>query len=490
MYKITADNRGQKAASLMVEMNLPRIIQGGMGVGVSGWRLANAVARRGQLGVISGTGIDQVLARRLQLGDPEGAVRRAIAAFPCRETAAAAISRYFVEGGKDAAAPFRTPPMFRLQASRDHLRFAVLSAFVEVWLAKEGHAGVVGINLLEKIALPNPALLYGAMLAGVDFVLMGAGIPWQIPGLLDMLSRNEPIVMKVPVEGDPTPADLEFDPRALFDPLPLPHSRPRFLAIVSSATLAQALLKRATGRIDGFVVEGPTAGGHNAPPRGSAPLNARGEPVYGERDIVDPARMTSFGLPFWLAGGEGVPGALKHALSVGAQGIQVGTAFAFCEESGLDPKLRAAALERAADGTIDVFTDPKASPTGFPFKVVRLPGTLSASDEYLARERVCDAGYLRRLYRNPDGTIGYRCPGEPVDDYLAKGGDETDTEGCKCLCNALIANIGLGQVRHGTPEGTLLTAGDGLAELPAIFGEKLLTYTASDVIDALMRDTT
>ena len=32
----------------------PVIIQGGMGVGVSGWRLARAVAERGHLGVVSG----------------------------------------------------------------------------------------------------------------------------------------------------------------------------------------------------------------------------------------------------------------------------------------------------------------------------------------------------------------------------------------------------------------------------------------------------
>ena len=37
---------------------LPTIIQGGMGVAVSSWRLASAVARRGQLGVVSGTALE------------------------------------------------------------------------------------------------------------------------------------------------------------------------------------------------------------------------------------------------------------------------------------------------------------------------------------------------------------------------------------------------------------------------------------------------
>jgi NAD(P)H-dependent flavin oxidoreductase YrpB (nitropropane dioxygenase family) len=62
----------------------PVIIQGGMGVGVSGWRLAQAVAATGQLGVVSGVALDAVLARRLQRGDPDGQVRRALACFPAQ----------------------------------------------------------------------------------------------------------------------------------------------------------------------------------------------------------------------------------------------------------------------------------------------------------------------------------------------------------------------------------------------------------------------
>ena len=52
------------------------IIQGGMGVGVSSWRLARSVARLGEFGVVSGTGIDTVLVRELQQGDrlPDGEI--------------------------------------------------------------------------------------------------------------------------------------------------------------------------------------------------------------------------------------------------------------------------------------------------------------------------------------------------------------------------------------------------------------------------------
>lgn len=61
---------------------LPKIIQGGMGVGVSNWRLARAVSRAGHLGVVSGTALDMLLARRLQMGDPGGHMAESAARFP------------------------------------------------------------------------------------------------------------------------------------------------------------------------------------------------------------------------------------------------------------------------------------------------------------------------------------------------------------------------------------------------------------------------
>lgn len=60
----------------------PVIIQGGMGAGVSCWRLAQAVSQLGQLGVVSGIALDLILARRLQDGDPGGHMRRGLDRFP------------------------------------------------------------------------------------------------------------------------------------------------------------------------------------------------------------------------------------------------------------------------------------------------------------------------------------------------------------------------------------------------------------------------
>ncbi len=63
------------------------------------------------------------------------------------------------------------------------------------------------------------------------------------------------------------------------------------------------------------MVEAPTAGGHNAPPRGKLVLDEAGEPVYGPRDAIDTEKFAALGMPFWLAGSYGSPQRLQEALA-------------------------------------------------------------------------------------------------------------------------------------------------------------------------------
>jgi NAD(P)H-dependent flavin oxidoreductase YrpB (nitropropane dioxygenase family) len=468
-------------------MSHPVIIQGGMGVGVSGWRLARAVASAGQLGVVSGTALDVQLARRLQLGDPGGHLRRALASFPDQEMVGRALRRFFVPDGIGPAAPFARLPRPAVDMPRELVELTVLGNFAEVFLAREGHDGPVGINYLEKIQLPTLAALHGALLAGVGYVLMGAGIPLEIPGALAALCRHQPVSLALDVSGQPRDQAIlcRFDPATVAGPR-VELRRPFFLPIISSASLAQVMLRRASGAVDGFVVEGPMAGGHNAPPRGPAQVDALGQPVYGPRDEVDLAKVRALGRPFWLAGGRGRAGMLEAAQAQGATGIQVGTAFAFCRESGLPRHLREAVIAQVLDGAARVHTDPLASPTGFPFKVVQLPGTLSQPELLARRRRLCDLGYLRELYRRGDGAVGYRCPAEPEAAYRRKGGAAGASRGRKCLCNALVANLELGQRRAAGAEPPLLTAGDDLAALRPLAEAVGGDYGAAEVLDLLL----
>jgi NAD(P)H-dependent flavin oxidoreductase YrpB (nitropropane dioxygenase family) len=471
-----------------VQLRTPEIIQGGMGVGVSSWQLARAVAETGQLGVVSGVALDVMLARRLQQGDPEGHVRRALDNFPVPAVAKSVLERYFVEGGLPAGRPFRPVPKLGVLPRRDCQQLTVVANFVEVFLAKEGHNGQIGVNYLEKIQLATPPAVYGAMLAGVDYVLMGAGLPTEIPHLLNELAAHRPASLSVTVQGALPGEDhrITLDPPDLLGELLPPLRRPRLLAIVSSATLALYLARDEVTRPDGFVLESSIAGGHSARPRGKLTLDQDGEPVYGPRDQMDIPKVAALGLPFWLAGGQTDPTLLNAARAAGAAGIQVGTAFALCQESGIEPHLRQQLLEGAGSGNLTVHNNVQASPTGFPFKIAALPETTADADVYAARPRMCDLSYLRTPFRREDGAVGYRCPAEPIDEYVRKGGAAADTEGSRCLCNGLIATIGLPQKRPGDyTEPPLITLGQDVSFLPHLT-RRGDAYTAADVVSYLL----
>lgn len=468
---------------------LPEIIQGGMGVGVSNWRLAKAVATLGQLGVVSGSGLDAVFARRLQLGDPGGYIRRALGHFPWPEMARRIVETYYIEGGKAPDASFKSIPQSAFEMKAPFVELQIVANFAEMFLAKEDHAGLVGVNYLEKVQLAVVPSLLGAMLAGVDYVLMGGGIPLSIPGILDGLSRLDPVTLTLHVEDNPDRHDyiLRFDtPQWCAERRP-ELKRPKFLAIVSSEIIAKTMLRRGSGRVDGFVVENHRAGGHNAPPRKSEATRDSPVPQYGAKDRADLAKIRGLGLPFWLAGACASPEKLAEAVAQGANGIQVGTAFAFCRESGILPRIRQEALRRCLAGYLDVQTDLQASPTGYPFKILGMTGSTPSgpATEYTS-QRFCDLGYLRQYYSKGESVIGYRCSGEPVEHYLRKGGLRERTMGKQCLCNGLLATVGLGQIRDDGAVRPIVTAGEDLSFVPPLVKRVGADYTARDVIEYLI----
>jgi nitronate monooxygenase len=474
--------------------NLPTIIQGGMGAGVSNWMLARAVSSHGQLGVVSGTALDQILARRLQDGDPGGHMRRGLDHFPFPRMAERIWRSFYIPGGKRDDESYKTLPKHSKDGPREIQELCIAANFVEVFLAREGHDNPVGINYLEKIQLPHLPSLYGAMLAGVGYVLMGAGIPLKIPGAIDCLAGHERATYPLHVTGahDDEDATMTFVPAEFMECELTRLARPKFFAIISSNVLAATILKRATGRVDGFVIEGPTAGGHNAPPRGKLQLDESGDAIYGERDRVDLEKIREMQLPFWLAGGYGTPEKLQEALASGATGIQVGTAFAYCTESGLRNDYKQAILQKVVSGEARVATNSSASPTNFPFKVVQLEGTLSDDAVYSVRPRICDLGFLREPYRTDEGTIDFRCSAEPLTTYVSKGGKAENTTGKRCLCNCLMATIGHPQMRNGKLiEKGLVTSGNDLIKLEHFLPPGgALNYSASDVIMKLQNHPT
>ena len=223
-----------------------KLIQGGMGVYVSNWRLAKAVAQGNPgvtAGTISGTGLDVVYVRLLQLGDPGGHVTRALTAFDSKfgcSIGQKIINRYFIEGGKAPGSKFKFSPMqvvhtgnegdsipavslpdvpISLNINPETIELVIATAFAEVWLAKEGHQGNIFINLMKKVELPLIFAMYGAMLAGVDAIVVGAGNPDGLAAVCSQLANHNSVTFDLPVlyrEAGETFQCL-FDPHLVAD---------------------------------------------------------------------------------------------------------------------------------------------------------------------------------------------------------------------------------------------------------------------------------
>ncbi len=504
-----------------------RLIQGGMGVYVSNWRLARAVAMEQPgitAGTVSGTGLDVVYVRLLQLGDPGGHVRRALAAFDAQFGAGIGqkmIDKYYIEGGKAPEARFKYAPLQTVRAPNgsdvmprpgtepvvltadpEIIEILIATAYAEVWLAKEGHAGNIFINFLKKVELPLIYAMYGAMLAGVDAVVVGAGNPEGLPAVCNKLVHHETVNIDLSVlYREPGESfTVLFDPKAIAGGrlAQKPLARPAFLAIVSLESLVQGLAQSHTQPPDGFIIEHHTAGGHNAGPQGPLIKDSLGQPVYGPLDEPDLAAIRTVGLPFWLAGGYGSREGLQRALNSGAAGVQVGSIFSLAEESGMKHTYRTAILEALRRGASDedLVRTTLFSPTGYPFKVVQIAGTVAEEDVYNNRRRLCDLGFLQQrglTQPDADGTrrLFQRCVAAPVEDFVKKRGLQRNTEDRRCLCNGLLSCVGLGQIvrQNGdmVEEPAIVTLGNHLDGIRRLSRNGQTRYWARDAVaDILM----
>jgi NAD(P)H-dependent flavin oxidoreductase YrpB (nitropropane dioxygenase family) len=505
-----------------------KLIQGGMGAYVSNWRLARAVAmeRPGvTAGTVSGIGLDVGYARILELGDPGGHIRRAFHAFDEKFNTSIGkefFTRYFIPGGKSPQDKFRHFPMqtatvrngmekispsdnqgglIQLTVPQDVIERVILTTFAEVWLAKIGHSGKIFINFLKKVELPLVFAMYGAMLAGVDGIVVGAGSPEGLPYICSRLAQHEAVSIDIPMlyRESGESFQIEFDPKTILNGAltRLPITRPAFLAIASLAPLVQALAQSPSGAPDGFIIEHHTAGGHNAGPQGPMLKDDLGQPQYGQEDEPDLEAIRAVGLPFWLAGGYGSREGLEKALAAGAAGVQVGTNFALAMESGLRPDLRNAILRKIREGVEEaaLVHTTLFSPTGYPFKVVQLPETLADNQVFSDRRRICDIGLLQQRGLTKADEAGerrifHRCPAGPLDAFIRDRGLPPNAEGKRCLCNGLLATVGLGQVltRDGvtSEEPAIVTLGNHIEGVRKLSSNGQTVYWAKDAVEDIL----
>ncbi len=499
-----------------------KLLQGGMGAYVSNWRLAKAVAMAKPgvtAGTVSGTALDAIYVRLLQLGDPGGHIRRALAAFDARfgvDIGQKICDRYFIDGGKAPSARFKNAPMHKvrlpdgsdlvapstgapiaLTLAQEAIDLLIVTGFAEVWLAKEGHRGNIFINFLQKIEVPLIYAIYGAMLAGVAGIIVGAGNPDGLPAICSRLAMHQAVASNLSVlyRAAGETFTLTFDPQSVAGGklAQSPLRRPAFLAIASLENMVRGLAQSPSEAPDGFVIEHHTAGGHNAGPQGPLKKDGLGQPIYGAKDEPDLQAIRQVGLPFWLAGGYGSRERLQQALDAGAAGVQVGSNFALAQESGMKPCYRVAILDKLKKGASDaaLVHTTMFSPTGFPFKVAQLEGTLADEAVFTARRRLCDLGFLqRRGLSKPaaDGTrrLFHRCRAEPVSTFIGKRGLPRNTQDQRCLCNGLLSCVGLAQVGAQGEEPAIVTLGNHLDGVRRLSRQGQSTYWVQDVVDDIL----
>ena len=420
---------------------MPELIQAGMGAHISCARLANATSRLGALGVVSSVGLRHIVLQQVRTGDAE--TIEIAKTFP--------IARYiedllsYAPGGKRHT---RATPIDVSDAVKGALakRLSVICAYIEVMRAKRGHRGMVGINVMWKCALTVLPSIYGALLAGVDAFLCGAGVPMELPEIVHRMRRGQNLDYD-PLTGTNTHVHMRIDDDDSADLLSS-KPMPKLIPILSNFAFCKRLLdtwnKRVEGsRPDAFVLENHAAGGHNAQPRDKS--------EFGEADNINAYfdKVLALGVPVYVAGAFEHGGSRKDLLywqGRGAHGIQVGSRFALSAESGLRDDLKERTIQASREGTLQVLTDARLSPTGFPFKFVPVEGTLGDQSVRDQQKRGCDLGYLltSRTITQADGTERevYLCPAMPEDQYVSLGGDLADTVGRLCLCNALLATAG------------------------------------------------
>lgn len=462
-------------------------VLGGMGVDISSKYLAGTVAGLGGAGTLSETGGAIRLARMLQDGDPDGHIHESLVQFPNQNMVDYVYEKYYLPDGKRPmrrAFKYRPVPKYFLENKvveglgvAEVEMLTVLDAFEQVVTARrisQGN-GILGVNGLGKIPMPMSAALYGAMLAGAEYTVRGAGVRTDVPDVIETLYNGNPVDYEVKVDYA-QPGSPHKNAAVHFDPAPYggqPKSRPEFWAIAGTIGGAQAYLD---GGADVIVREDRVAGGHNMP----------------ERIKEDPIEaFIALDAPIILAGGVARMG-LKRAVELGAAGIQVGSLFAVSRESGMAPAERGKAISLALQDRLEITDDTEVSPTGYPFRTANIPLTAvdPKTDGLMSRE--CPLSVLHTPFENAHGAVEYRCAADTVEKALPKfRGPKALAKvmGARCLCRVLFASSGKGQINSQTGERDVslvtlgATAPDDIRDIVAQYGRPITAETVMKYID-------
>ena len=282
------------------------IVQGGMGVGVSAHRLAGAVARQGAVGTIASVDL-----------------------------------RHHHE---DLMAQSRH---VREREALDRLNLVALDREVRAAKSFAMGEGAIAVNVMKAVD-QHPALVRQACESGVDAIVMGAGLPLDLPEMTD----GFPDVALIPILSDA-----------------------RGVAIVLKKWMRKGRLP------DAIVIEHPRyAGGH----LGATRIEELRDGRFDFEQVLDGV-LTLFrelGLerervPLIAAGGINRHERVRELLTAGWAAVQLGTAFAVTEEGDAHPNFKRVLAGAKAEDIVEF-----VSVAGLPARAVRTPWL----ERYLKRE--------------------------------------------------------------------------------------------------------
>jgi len=290
------------------------IVQGGMGIGVSAHRLAGTVAALGGVGTISSVDLRRhhpdlmALTNGLTPGEP-------------------------AKVGINAA------------------NIEALTREIELARKLSGGRGLLAINVMRAISEYGPSIKH-ALERGIDAVVVGAGLPLDLPEL----ARDHPKALLVPILSDARGVQL----------------------LVRKWERKQRLP-------DAIVIEHPRlAAGH----LGAAKISDLNDPRFDFENVIPQsvAFLRSAGIereiPIIAAGGIRTREDIRRVQALGGAAAQLGTPFAVTTEGDADPAFKQV-LAEASDADLVEFT----SVAGLPARAVRTPWL----DTYLRMEHKLQA---------------------------------------------------------------------------------------------------
>lgn len=304
------------------------VVQGGMGVGVSAGRLAGTVAGLGGIGTVSSVDL-----RRLH---PD---------------------LWAQTSGLDSEAD--AGPLI------DAANLEALGREIAKARRLAGGRGLIAVNVMKALTAYESQVRH-AMACGADAVVVGAGLPLDLPEL----AREHPEVALIP--------------------------------ILSDARGVQLVVRKweKKGRLpDAIVIEHPRlAGGH----LGAAKVGDLTDPRF-DFDVVLPQVLAFFKsagiegrIPLIVAGGIESLDDIRRLQSLGASAVQLGTAFAVTSECDADPAFKRVLADAGPEDLVE-FT----SVAGLPARAVRTPWL----EKYLRLE----PRLLAKTHRETECTMRFDC---------------------------------------------------------------------------------